>query len=320
MLEEVIRNRISRQLADTRLRQIIGQEVAGLLAFKPDDMDTIDYCKSVAELLVHDLHLQLCTADGREIPGLTVPQLDDPPDIDTPDLDAIIRRLASGVEYALLSGNLQMVRALGEAIAKRDTGSSMHNPRVTLYATRLAVAMGLNDEAIQALIKGSFLHDIGKIGIPDSILMKEGMLTGEERGIMESHPEMGAQMIGGVKWLQDSLEVVRHHHERYDGSGYPDGLKGEDIPLNARIFMIGDVFDALTSTRPYKRSYSFDSASAMLREREGVHFCPIALRVFLEHGKEWFDELTSVTYHRLQKKLFVAVARHFDIDPRTFAV
>lgn len=314
MLNQKVKDRIALQLQNTRLKQLIGQEIAALLLDKPDEVDAEEYCHEVARMVVDELRERICATDGRDMPGIVTPEPE--PDRPTPDLDRVIRRLASGVEYALLSGNLQMVRALGEAIAKRDSGGASHTPKVTLYSIRLAEYLQLEQEQIQALIKGAFLHDIGKIGIRDDILLKRGGLTDEERHTMNGHTELGAQMIKGVKWLEDAMDVVRCHHEWFDGSGYPDALKGLGIPLNARIFAVVDVFDALTSKRPYKEAYSFERTMQMMEEDAGTHFDPSIVKAFAAIAAGLFEEYSHQAYELLDEQLRHSMAVHFGIDTR----
>jgi putative nucleotidyltransferase with HDIG domain len=313
MLEEKIKRRLARRLQNSRVRQLIAREIVDLLSEKPDETPTEEYCLSVAEIVVGELKDHLCGSMLED----AVPE--HPPDPvtesePTPDLNAVIRRLTTGVEKALLSGNLQMLRALGEAIAQRDTGNSKHNLRVTLFAILAAEAMELESENIQALIKGSFLHDIGKIGIRDDIILKPAGLSEEERMIMDSHTILGENMIKGVRWLDDAREVVRSHHEWFDGSGYPDGLKGKAIPLNARLFGIVDVFDALISERPYKEGYSFDRTMQYIFDRRGVHFDPWIAESFANISRQLYDELAWEPYHALDQKLRKKVADHFGLD------
>jgi HD-GYP domain-containing protein (c-di-GMP phosphodiesterase class II) len=166
----------------------------------------------------------------------------------------------------LSRANIGMLKVLGGAIAKRDSETNLHNYRVTLYAIRLAEAVRLKRESIAGLIKGSFLHDVGKIAISDLILLKPGKLTDEERETMKTHVHHGMDIIGCYDWLKDALDVVRCHHEKFDGSGYPAGLQGYDIPIAARIFSLADVFDALTSRRPYKEPLPLEKAAQILKE------------------------------------------------------
>jgi HD-GYP domain-containing protein (c-di-GMP phosphodiesterase class II) len=172
----------------------------------------------------------------------------------------------------LLKANISTLEVLGGAIAKRDSDTHAHNFRVTLYAIRLAEAAGLESSQIRALIKGSFLHDVGKIAVPDAILLKPGRLDKEEFAIMSTHVAHGVDIVRHSPWLEDAASVVRHHHEKVDGSGYPDRLAGNDIPLIARIFALVDVFDALTSRRPYKEAMSLDKTLTILEEGRGKHF------------------------------------------------
>lgn len=180
----------------------------------------------------------------------------------------------------VLRGNLEIVSVLGAAIAKRDSDTSAHNYRVTLYAVRLAEAAGLDARAMHALILGAFLHDVGKIGISDNILLKPGRLTEAEFAEMRGHVMLGLDIIGVSDWLAQAREVVAGHHERYDGSGYPHGLQGEAIPLAARIFALVDVFDALTSRRPYKDPLTPAEALAIIERDAGSHFDPALVPLF----------------------------------------
>lgn len=172
----------------------------------------------------------------------------------------------------LVASNLSLLQSLGNAIAKRDSDTDAHNYRVTIYAVSLAEAMGLPHEEISSLVAGAFLHDVGKIGIPDRILLKPGKLSDEEFEIMKTHVHLGVDIVTDNTWLKDASLTIRHHHERFDGTGYPDGLQGDAIPRVARIFAVVDVFDALTSARPYKQPWSFDAALAHIEQQVGHHF------------------------------------------------
>jgi HD-GYP domain-containing protein (c-di-GMP phosphodiesterase class II) len=183
----------------------------------------------------------------------------------------LMRRVTT-LSSSLLDANLEIIKVLGGAIAKRDADTDAHNYRVTIYAVRLAEAVGLDDQEIQALIKGAFLHDVGKIGIQDHILLKPGRLTPEEFEEMKTHVEHGLEIVSRASWLADAAAVVGNHHEKVAGDGYPNGLAGESIPVAARIFAIADVFDALTSRRPYKQPLSYDEAMDILAQGRGSHF------------------------------------------------
>ncbi len=184
-------------------------------------------------------------------------------------------------DQELAETNIHAAQLLGHAVALRDHGTVAHNMRVAWMSSRLGEALALDRTAMQALMKGAFLHDVGKIGIPDAILLKPGVLTPEERSIMNRHPELGAELIQDIAWFGDASPVVLHHHERYDGTGYPQALRAEDIPLGARIFAVVDVFDAIISERPYKPSMTCDQALAFMAPKAGSHFDPALLKVFL---------------------------------------
>ncbi len=193
----------------------------------------------------------------------------------------------------LSSANLGILKALGGAVAKRDSDTHAHNFRVTIYSICLAKKIGLNRKDLQALIKGAFLHDIGKIGISDSILLKPGKLSSEEFDAMKQHVRHGIDIITHHSWLNDAADVVRYHHEKFDGSGYTEGLRGNDIPKNARIFAIADVFDALTSDRPYKRAFSFEKSTEILIEETGNHFDPDIIKIFLEIARPLYEKISG---------------------------
>ena len=202
----------------------------------------------------------------------------------------LMRRLAQ-YSTGLLDANLATLQILGSAIAKRDSDTDAHNYRVTLYSVRLAEAVGLEHEQIQRLIKGAFLHDVGKIGIRDRILLKPGRLDKEEFEIMKTHVDHGLDIVSASPWLHDARDVVGGHHEKFDGSGYPRGLKAEAIPVTARIFAIADVFDALTSRRPYKEPFSFDDSMAILEKDRGSHFDPALVDAFAGIAGPLFERL-----------------------------
>ena len=162
--------------------------------------------------------------------------------------------------------------ALMSALDARDRETEGHSTRVSRLACLLAEEIGLNDHQLKALERGALLHDIGKIGISDTILHKPGKLTEDEWKVMKIHPDIGARIVEGIPFLQETLPVIRYHHERWDGSGYPIGLKGKDIPIQARIFAVADVFDALTSSRSYRKRSSPEDAVEYLREQAGILF------------------------------------------------
>lgn len=211
----------------------------------------------------------------------------------------------------LSHANIGMLKVLGGAIAKRDSDTNLHNYRVTIYAIRLAVTVGLKREYIAGLIKGSFLHDIGKIAISDRILLKPGKLTEEEREIMKTHVHHGIDIIGHYDWLKDAADIVRYHHEKFDGSGYELGLQGHDIPVSARIFALADVFDALTSRRPYKEPFPLGKAMQILEESKGSFFDPALVDVFVGIAGRLYDEISEAGDQVLEDHLNELIDRYF---------
>ena len=153
---------------------------------------------------------------------------------------------------------------------------------MTELSIQLARAMGLSEEDILHLRHGALLHDMGKIGIPDSILHKPASLTADEWAIMHQHPKFAYEMLSSVEYLRDALEIPYFHHEKWDGTGYPQGLKGEQIPIAARIFAVADVWDALTSNRPYRPAWSREEALSYICEQSGKHFDPRVVEVFFK--------------------------------------
>ncbi len=172
------------------------------------------------------------------------------------------------------------VRALSNAVEARDAYTGKHAERVTAYAVEVASAMSRSLAGDPATEFGFLLHDIGKVAIPDAILYKPGRLTEQERALMRRHPVIGAQIIGGIDFLEAAAEVVRSHHERWDGNGYPDGLAGDEIPLAARVFALADVFDAITTVRPYRPASPLPEARQMIIAAAGSHFDPAVVEAF----------------------------------------
>lgn len=212
----------------------------------------------------------------------------------------------------VLDSHISMMEALGRAIAKRDSDTGAHNYRVAWIAALIAEKMGITGSAMQALIAGSFLHDVGKIGIPDAILLKPAKLDDAEFVIMRTHVAQGEEIVTGMGWLDGANAVVAAHHEKWNGSGYPRQLKGESIPLPARIFAVADVFDALCSKRPYKEPMGFDAAMAILEKDTGSHFDPGVMAVFRPMARDIFDQL-AVSDERAARALLEArVRQHFE--------
>jgi putative nucleotidyltransferase with HDIG domain len=171
------------------------------------------------------------------------------------------------------------VRALSNAVEARDAYTGKHAERVAQYAIAIGRELGLPADAPEIEF-GFLLHDIGKLAVPDSILFKPGPLTEDERALMSRHTIVGAEIMRDIEFLAEASKVVRSHHERWDGGGYPDGLSGEQIPLTARVFAVADVFDALTTDRPYRQALAFEEAHAMIISESGRHFDPAVVEAF----------------------------------------
>ncbi len=227
-----------------------------------------------------------------------------------PIVQLLIKRVLK-LSRGLLDSNLEIITVLGSAIAKRDSDTDLHNYRVTIYAVKIAEKLGLSITQIQSLIKGSFLHDVGKIGIRDNILLKPGKLDESEFKIMKEHVEHGLDIAKRADWLADAVDVINHHHEKFDGSGYPNGLAGSDIPINARIFAIVDVFDALTSQRPYKAAFTITESLQILEQGRNVHFDPKILDSFNSVANALYGEFAKSDADHLKNVLSQITHQYF---------
>jgi ribonuclease P protein subunit RPR2 len=185
------------------------------------------------------------------------------------------------------------VSALSNAVEARDAYTGRHAERVSAYGMELARVVGLPLDEMPRLQFGFLLHDIGKVAVPDAILYKPEALTEEERALMEQHPLIGAEIVGRVEFLSGAVDVVRSHHERWDGAGYPDGLAGEAIPLAARVFAVADVLDALTTTRPYRPASSFAVAREMITAASGTQFDPRVIEAFNSLEDRVFEQIAA---------------------------
>ena len=183
---------------------------------------------------------------------------------------------------ALQENYLATVRTLAFIVEAKDSSTREHLERTHDYARALSRVVNPGQEAGAELSYGFLLHDVGKVGIPESILCKPGPLTDEEYEVMKTHPLIGVQIVAPIKFLGNAVEVIRCHHERWDGKGYPDGLAGEGIPVGARIFSVCDTFDAMTSDRPYRRALSFDYAVEEIERCGGTQFDPVVVDAFVE--------------------------------------
>jgi putative two-component system response regulator len=185
------------------------------------------------------------------------------------DRAELLMRVKACIRTKRLTDDLERAEsilvALSNAIEAKDSYTEGHAERVAHYSVQIGKKLGLSPDALVRLRLGGILHDVGKIGIPEAILNKPGPLEGEEWVIMRKHPEIGDKICSPLRSLKDVIPIIRNHHERYDGSGYPDGLKGEDIPIEARIVCLADVYDALATTRSYKRAFSREQSIEILR-------------------------------------------------------
>jgi putative nucleotidyltransferase with HDIG domain len=187
----------------------------------------------------------------------------------------------------------QTLEALGAALDLRDAATAGHASRVTRYAVAVAQAMGFSDRELHELKRGAYLHDIGKIGIPDGILLKEGPLTRQEQEVMRNHVSIGYQLVKRIAFLSPAAEIVLAHQERYDGLGYPLALRGTEIPLGARIFAVADAFDAMTSDRPYRRALPAELAFEEIQREAGHQFDPEVVRAFLSLPQSTWEDIRN---------------------------
>ena len=185
------------------------------------------------------------------------------------------------------------VRALANAVEARDAYTGKHAERVAAYALLIAEAAGLDLASDREIEFGFLLHDVGKVAIPDAILFKPGRLTAAERLVVEQHPVTGFQIVRGIDFLGQARDVIRHHHERFDGTGYPDRLAGEDIPLSARVFAVADVLDALTTVRPYRSPSPISEARGMIEMGSGSHFDPTIITAFGEIAEATLETIRT---------------------------
>lgn len=190
------------------------------------------------------------------------------------------------------------LEALGDALDLKDAETEGHSKRVTGYTVALARAMGLSQDAIRTIARGAFLHDIGKMAIPDAILLKPGKLGPEEQVIMRDHCARGYQILCKIPFLREASEIVYAHQEHFDGSGYPRGLRGEEIPLGARIFSVADTLDAITSDRPYRKANTFLEARREIQRCSGTQFDPQVVDVYLSMPDQlWHDLRAEISQH-----------------------
>ncbi len=214
----------------------------------------------------------------------------------------------------LLQSHISTLISLGNAIAKRDSDTGDHNYRVTYYSIKIAQKLNLSNKQIKSLAKGAFLHDIGKIAISDNILLKPSKLSDKEFEIIKTHTIKGVEIIQNNHWLADTKDIILYHHEKVDSSGYPDGLKGDDIPYNARIFAVADVFDALTSKRPYKKPYSLEKSMKIIKDEAGTHFDVNVVNAFEDIYEKIYYDISNLSSKELEKIFYKIIKPYFDIE------
>ncbi len=205
----------------------------------------------------------------------------------TQQLREALREVERSYEHTL--------EALGVAIDLRDSSTAGHSRRVFLYSIEIGKAMGGLEHELKNIAMGAWLHDIGKLAIPDAILLKPGSLTDEERQVMQRHVQIGYDLVKGIPFLSNAAEIILGHHERCDGSGYPRGLKAEEIPGGARIFAVADTFDAMTSDRPYRRALPFAASREVIERGAGKQYDAHVARVFLSTPDETWQEIRRET-------------------------
>ncbi|HEY6905038.1 MAG TPA: HD domain-containing phosphohydrolase [Candidatus Acidoferrales bacterium] len=201
----------------------------------------------------------------------------------TRQLSIALQDLEQSYDYTL--------EALGGALDAKDAETEGHCQRVTAFTITIAKAMGVDNSLLRQIARGAFLHDIGKMGVPDQILRKPGPLTAEEREIMRRHCDIGYAVLERIPFLKEAAEIVLAHQEFYDGTGYPRGLKGEQIPLGARIFAVADTLDAMISDRPYRKALPISAAREEIRRYSGTQFDPQVVKVFLAQPEQLWREL-----------------------------
>jgi putative two-component system response regulator len=201
------------------------------------------------------------------------------------NLEKLVEERTSKLQHALLvikKGHLDSVRALAGAIDAKDPYTRGHSDRLRKMSVRIGMKMGFDEERLENLVFGALLHDIVKIGIRDEVLQKEGQLTPEEYQYVQQHPLIGVKIVEGIDFFKDKISMIRNHHEHFDGSGYPDGLIGEVIPLEARIIAVPDAFDAMTSLRPHRRAMPVEDVLLEMEKGKGGQFNPNILEIFLK--------------------------------------
>jgi putative nucleotidyltransferase with HDIG domain len=213
-------------------------------------------------------------------------------------VDQRTRQLRAAIKRIELTYD-DTLEALAAALDLRDNETAGHSRRVTGYCLEIARVLGCPEAELRIITRGAYLHDIGKIGIPDAILLRPGKLTEAERTIMQTHVRIGYDLICRISFLVDAADIILTHHECYDGTGYPQGLVAEEIPLAARIFAVADTLDAMTSDRPYRRALPYTAARAEIIREAGRQFDPRVVKAFLSIPESRFEAVRAESLHRV---------------------
>jgi putative nucleotidyltransferase with HDIG domain len=204
-------------------------------------------------------------------------------------LPLVLARVALQNYVQLQSETMQTIETLADVIDKGDPHTFQHSQRVSKYAVQLARRLNLPEVDVQLIGSAARIHDLGKVTIPTNILQKTGKLTAEEFEVVKGHPAEGAKLVENLSLYQQGLDLILHHHERFDGTGYPSGLKENSIPLGARVICVADAFDAMTSDRPYRKAMSLDNAILELKGGMGTQFDPYLASAFINYLEETTD-------------------------------
>jgi putative two-component system response regulator len=287
-------------ILDLSMPGIDGFEVAAFLKSKPETqkipillitgLDTSKNHVKALDIGVNDFLSK--TAEPEEILArirshLKIKQLND----ELSDYRASLEKMVALRTPQLKDASLEVIWRLTAASEYRDNETGAHIKRMSHYSAAIAQKMGLAKKTVETILYGAPMHDIGKIGIPDRILLKPGGLDEDEWAIMKQHPVMGANILKGSKigFVRMGATIAMTHHEKWDGSGYPQGLKAKQIPLAGRIVALADVFDALTSERPYKKAFSIEKANRIIEQGRGHHFDPVVVAAFFAIQDEILD-------------------------------
>jgi putative nucleotidyltransferase with HDIG domain len=228
------------------------------------------------------------------------------------DLEALVEARTEQLRKALVDLERSYditLEALGDALDKKDAETEGHSKRVTAFTIAIARAMGLSKDQIAVIARGAFLHDIGKMAVPDAILRKPGKLTPDEILVMQEHCYHGYEILKKIPFLGEAAEIVYAHQERYDGTGYPRGLKGDQIPLGARMFSVADTLDAITSDRPYRPAQSLTAARIEIEKWSGRQFDPEVVKVFLSMDENIWPDLRKEVDGQVQRFAYSTAAK-----------